>query len=336
MVSHRVVSFTKWGKIMRNYVLKRLGLMFITFIIIIFVVFLFIKLMPNFYQVGLGEDPLIYERWLENQGYNKPILTQFFMWLGKAIKGDFGISFHKNQAEVFPYLMRRIPRTIRINLFPFLISVPIGITLGIVAALKKNKLTDHIISLLVVVFISVPIFVVAVLLQYYLVYRWQILPSARVDNLAPMFSKDAVLTRIMPIFALSVGTIAGWTRTLRAELTEALTQEYMLLARAKGLTRGQATVRHALRNAFVPFAPSIIGGFISLLSGSLIIEQTFNITGIGRSYIEALERPRGVPDYPMLMMLNVFYVSIGLLAAIVGDLSYGFIDPRIRIGAGKQ
>ena len=110
----------------------------------------------------------------------------------------------------------------------------------------------------------------------------------------------------------------------------------MLLARAKGLTRGQATVRHALRNAFVPFSPAIIGGFISLLGGSLIIEQTFMITGIGRSYIESLERPRGVPDYPMIMMLNVFYVSIGLLANIVGDLSYGVIDPRIRMGAGKQ
>lgn len=321
---------------MRNYVLKRLGLMVVTFFIIIFMVFVFIKLMPNYYQVGLGQDPEIYERWLESQGYNKPILTQFWMWLKAAFKGDFGISFHKNNRQVLPYLMRRLPRTIRINLFPFLISVPIGITLGIIAALKKNKMTDHIISVMVIIFISVPSFVVAVLLQYFLVYEWKVLPSAFVDNMAPMFSRDAILTRAMPVFVLSVSTVAGWTRLLRAELTETLTQEYMLLARAKGLTRGQATVRHALRNAFVPFSPAIIGGFISLLGGSLIIEQTFMITGIGRSYIESLERPRGVPDYPMIMMLNVFYVSIGLLANIVGDLSYGVIDPRIRMGAGKQ
>lgn len=321
---------------MRNYILKRLGLMLVTFVIIIFMVFVFIKLMPNFYQVGLGQDPEIYQQWLENQGYNKPIMTQFWMWVKDAVRGDFGISFHKNNAEVFPYLMRRLPRTIRINLFPFLISVPIGITLGIVAALNKNNMTDHIISFLVIVFISVPSFVLAVLLQYYLVYQWELLPSAYVDNLAPMFSKQAVLTRIMPIFVLSVGTVAGWTRTLRAELTEQLTQEYMLLARSKGLTKRQATFRHALRNAFVPFAPAIIGGFVALLGGSLIIEQTFKITGIGRSYIEALERPRGVPDYPMIMLLNMFYVSIGLLTAIAGDLSYGIIDPRIRIGAGKN
>lgn len=320
---------------MRKYVLKRLGLMVITFFIIIFMVFVFIKLMPNFYQVGLGQDPQVYENWLESQGFNKPILTQFWMWLQAAFKGDFGISFHLNNAEVFPYLMRRLPRTVRINIFPFLISVPIGITLGIVAALKKNKMTDHVISLGVMFFISVPSFVVAVLLQYYMVYDWKILPSAFVDNLAPLFSRDAILTRILPIFVLSVGTIAGWTRILRAELTESLTQEYMLLARAKGLTKGQATVRHALRNAFVPFAPAIIGGFIALMGGSLIIEQTFGITGIGQSYIRALEQPKGVPDYPMIMMLNVFYVSIGLLTAIVGDLSYGFIDPRIRMGAGK-
>lgn len=325
---------------MRNYVLKRLGLMVITFFIIIFMIFVFIKLMPNFYEVGLGQDPAIYEAWLESQGFNKPILSQFGMWLSNAFKGDFGVSFHLNNAEVFPYVMRRLPRTIRINIFPFLISVPIGITLGIVAALKKNKMTDHAISLGVMFFISVPSFVVAVLLQYYVFYGWKLIPSEFATlgehNLAPLFSREAFLTRIVPIFVLSVGTIAGWTRTLRAELTESLTQEYMLLARAKGLTKGQATVRHALRNAFVPFAPAIIGGFIALLGGSLIIERTFGITGIGQSYIEALEQPKGVPDYPMIMMLNVFYVSIGLLTAIVGDLSYGFIDPRIRMGAGKQ
>src|SRR5690554_354563 len=312
---------------MRNYILKRLGLMLITFVIIIFLIFVFIKLMPNFYEVGIDQDPQIYEAWLESQGFNKPILTQFFIWLGNIFKhGDFGISFHKNNAPVAQYVLSRLPRTIRINIFPFLISVPIGITLGIVAALKKNKMTDHAISLGVMFFISVPSFVVAVLLQYYVFYGWKLIPSEFATlgehNLAPLFSREAFLTRIVPIFVLSVGTIAGWTRTLRAELTESLTQEYMLLARAKGLTKGQATVRHALRNAFVPFAPAIIGGFIALLGGSLIIERTFGITGIGQSYIEALEQPKGVPDYPMIMMLNVFYVSIGLLTAIVGDLSY--------------
>ncbi|WP_162140162.1 ABC transporter permease [Haploplasma axanthum] len=322
---------------MKNYILKRLGLMVITFFIIIFMIFVFIKLMPNFYQVGLGQDPEVYQKWLENQGYNKPIVTQFFMWIGNIVRdGDFGISFHKNNVPVATYVLTRLPRTIRINIFPFLISVPIGITFGIIAALKKNKLTDHAISIGVVFFISVPMFVVAVLLQYFLVYEWKILPEAKVDNLAPLFSKQAILTRILPIFVLSLGTIAGWTRSLRAELTETLTSEFMLLARAKGLTKGQATVRHALRNAFVPFAPAIIGGFISLLGGSLIIERTFGITGIGGAFLEALEQPKGIPDYPMFMMLNMFYVSIGLLAAIIGDLSYGIIDPRIRIGGGKS
>lgn len=321
---------------MRNYVLKRIGLMFVTFVIIIFLVFLFIHLMPSFHQVGIDQSQEVYDKWVEAQGLNDPFLTRFFNWASGAIRGDFGESLNKNSTEVFPYLMRRLPRTIRINIFPFLISVPIGISLGILAALKKNKLTDHIISILVIVFISVPSFVVAVLLQYLFAHKWNILPDPWVDNMAPLFSRDAIITRMLPIFVLSVGTIAGWTRTLRAELTEALTQEYMLLARAKGLTKGQATFRHALRNAFVPFAPAIIGGFISLMGGSLIIEQTFKISGIGRSYIEALEKPHGYPDFPMIMALNVFYVSIGLLAAIAGDLSYGVIDPRIRIGAGKQ
>lgn len=323
---------------MRNYVLKRIGLMFITFFIIIFMIFIFIKSLPNFYQIPFGMDPAVYDRWLDNQGFNQPPITQFFIWIGNALKGDFGVSYHLKGEEVLPYMLSRLPRTLRINIFPFLIAVPIGITLGIIAALKKNKLTDHIISVGVMIFISVPSFVVAVLLQYYVVYEWKWLPadSAFVDNVAPLFSAKAISTRIIPIFVLSVGTVAGWTRLLRAELTETLTSEFMLLARAKGLTKGQATVRHALRNAFVPFAPAIFGGFISLLGGSLIIERTFGITGIGETYLKALEQPEGIPDYSMIMMLSIFYVFIGLATQIVGDLSYSFIDPRIRMGAGKE
>jgi ABC-type dipeptide/oligopeptide/nickel transport system permease component len=312
--------------------------MVVTFCILIFLIFFFIRLMPDFHQTGLNEDPSIREEWKRREGIDKPIFEQFGIWVKNIFTdGDFGYSFVR-QRDVKDVLLQRLPETIKINLVPFLISVPLGIALGIIAALKKNKLTDHIISIGVMLLISIPSFVVAVLLQYLFVYQWKLLPSIFVlpKDEAILDPVGNILSRVLPTVVLASGMIAGWTRLLRAELTETLTSEFMLLARAKGLTKSQATLRHALRNAFVPFAPAIIGGFISLLSGSLIIEKTFRIAGVGGLYLAAIGGSGGLPDYPMVMMISSFYLLIGLLSGIVADLSYGFIDPRIKMGAGKQ
>lgn len=331
--------FLKSGeKQMTRYVLKRLGLMLITFWILIFLIFFFIRLMPDFHQTGLNEDPAIRAEWLRRQGLDKPIIEQFWLWVKNIIvDGDFGYSFvrKRNSMDV---LLQRLPETIKINVIPFLISVPLGIAFGIIAALKKNKLTDHVISIGVMILISIPSFVIAVLLQYLFVYRWKLFPSIYVlpKDEAALDPVGNILSRVLPTIVLASGMIAGWTRLLRAELSETLTSEFMLLARAKGLTKTQATLRHALRNAFVPFSPAIIGGFISLLSGSLIIEKTFRIAGVGGLYLAAIGGSEGLPDYPMVMVISSFYLSIGLLSGIVSDLSYGFIDPRIKMGAGKQ
>jgi ABC-type dipeptide/oligopeptide/nickel transport system permease component len=323
---------------MTRYVLKRLGLMIVTFCILIYLIFFFIRLMPDFKQTGLNEDPAIYEEWKRREGIDKPIFEQFKIWVRNIVKdGDFGYSFVR-QRDSLEVLMQRLPETIKINFIPFIISVPLGIGLGILAALKKNKPTDHIISIGVMLLISIPSFVIAVLLQYLFVYRWELLPSIYVlpKDEALLDPVGNILSRVLPTVVLASGMVAGWTRLLRAELSETLTSEFMLLARAKGLTKPQATLRHALRNAFVPFAPAIIGGFISLLSGSLIIERAFRIAGVGGLYLAAIGGTNGLPDYPMVMVISSFYLSIGLLSGIIADLSYGFIDPRIKMGAGKQ
>lgn len=133
---------------------------------------------------------------------------------------------------------------------------------------------------------------------------------------------------IPAIVSLSFGEIAGLCRFTRAELTETLTSDYMLLARTKGLTKGQATVRHALKNAMVPILPMIISSFIGILGGSMIIEQIFAIPGVGELYIKSIQQL----DYDVFMLDSIFYTFVGLLAGIVVDISYGFIDPRIRMG----
>jgi ABC-type dipeptide/oligopeptide/nickel transport system permease component len=141
-----------------------------------------------------------------------------------------------------------------------------------------------------------------------------------------------MLVSMMPaILSLGFGVIAGLTRYTRAELSEVLTSEFMLLARTKGLTKAQATSRHALRNAMVVILPMIIGEFIGILGGSLIIEKIFAIPGVGSLYVSAVN----VRDYNFFMALTVFYTFIGLASSIVIDISYGIIDPRIRMGSKK-
>ena len=142
------------------------------------------------------------------------------------------------------------------------------------------------------------------------------------------FSWAMFQSAIMPVLALSFGNIAGNMRMIRAELTETLTCEYMLLARTKGLTRTQATMRHAFRNSLVPLMPSLLAQVIYVISGSLIIEQIFGVPGVGRLYIQSIN----LLDYDVFMVDCVFYTFVSLLAGIVVDLSYGFIDPRIRMG----
>ena len=142
----------------------------------------------------------------------------------------------------------------------------------------------------------------------------------------------AMFKSMLPaVLSLSFSSIAGYARSTRAALTEVLTSEYLLLARTKGLTRAQTTVRHALRNAMVPIFPSIISEVIYVLSGSIIIENIFVVPGVGSLYINSIT----ALDYNFFLLLSAFYTLIGLTAGIVVDISYGIIDPRIRMGSKK-
>ena len=317
---------------MLKYILKRIGLMLITFTIIFVMCFVFIKLLPISIDVAIGQDRTIIMNQLEARGYFKPIPEQFFLYLKRIfLEGDFGIGTNMPEFRnkpVWDTFTTMLPPTILLNVYSSLFSVPIGIALGIFAALKKNKWQDHTISTAVMVFISVPGFVTASLILYFLCFKWNLLPKTMLGG-TDYFTWPMFKSMIPAILSMSFGSIAGYARFTRAELTEVLTSEFMLLARTKGLTKRQATQRHALRNAMVPIFPSIVGEFISVLSGSLVIERIFSIPGVGRLYLNAIT----FLDYDFFMMLSGFYLLIGLAAGLVIDLSYGVIDPRIRMGA---
>ncbi len=316
---------------MFKYIMKRIGLMLMTFLIIMIMCFVLIKLLPIVINVNIGQDADIIKAQIEARGYYDPIPVQFINYVRRIFEGDFGIGVnmpeYRNQ-PVLEVFLEKLPPTILINIYSVLIAVPIGLGLGILAALKKNKWQDHTISTTVMIVISVPSYVYAFLIQYLLCFELGWFPLTM--NSGYDYASPSMFLSMLPaVFALSFGSIAGYARFTRAELTEVLTSEFMLLARTKGLTRSQATVRHALRNAMVPIFPMIIGEFISVLSGSLVIEKIFAIPGVGKLYLDSIN----TQDYDFFMMLSGFYTFVGLAAGIVIDISYGIIDPRIRMGA---
>lgn len=335
---------------MFKYVLKRLGLLLMTFVVIMFICFVLIKSLPIVIQGGYGEDAnLLYLR-MEARGYitdlvydksgnivgfsNVPVLKQLVVYLKRIFAdGDFGVGVNIPEytgRNVWDVFRENLPPTILINIYSTVIGVPIGLGLGILAALKKNKWQDQVINVIVILLISFPAIVLALMIQYIFCYKFDWFPLV-MEKGHDYFSPEMFRSMLPAVFALCLGSIAGYARYTRAELSEVLTNEFMLLARTKGLTRRQATWRHAMRNAMVVIFPSILSEFVSVLSGSLIIENMFSIPGVGRLYLSSINSQ----DYDFFMFLSGFYVFVGLVAAIVVDISYGFIDPRIRMGAAK-
>ena len=341
---------------MFKYVMKRLGLMIFTFLIIFIMCFVLVKLLPIHVNVGPGagdDAQYIAFKQLEGKGWvtnvqkgenntvtydRVPILIQLGSYFKRVItKGDFGMVVNVGEyinQPVWDVFVKKLPPTILINIYSTLLGVPIGLGLGILAALKKNKWQDQVINVFIILLISIPSIVLGILIQYFFCFKtgWFELQMLTSDE---YFTWEVFCSMLPAVFSLSLGSIAGYARYTRAELSEVLTGEFMLLARTKGLTKSQAVYRHAMRNSMVVIFPSILSEFISVLSGSLIVERIFGVNGVGGLYLDSIggSAASSMPDYDLFLLLSAFYTLIGLAAGIVIDISYGFIDPRIRMGA---
>ena len=317
---------------MIKYTIQRILYMIMVFFVITLMCFVLIRMLPLPALPPNDPHTEIIQIRRESLGYNKPYLEQFAIFLKNIFTGfNWGISeqlyIGRGVWEVF---MEKLPATMIVNLYSILWTIPVGISLGIVAALLKNTWVDYTISTLTMVVISVPSFVYAFLIQYIFCFKLRLFPFVMKGG-TDYFSFEMFLSMVPAVLSLSFSVIAGFCRTTRAELTEVLTSEFMLLARTKGLTKTQATVRHALRNCFVVIVPGIFGEFIGILGGSLIIERIFSIPGVGGLTLNAIN----ARDYNIFILSTCFYTAIGLAASLVVDISYGFIDPRIRMGSKK-
>ena len=317
---------------MVKYTFQRLFYMVFVFLAITLMCFVLIRMLPLPALPPNDPHAEIIAIRREALGYNKPYLEQFAIFLKNLFTSfNWGISEQLYIGrDVWEVFLEKLPASMIVNLYSILWTIPVGISLGIFAALMKNTWIDYAISTLTMVVISVPSFVYAFLIQYILCFKLRIFPFV-MNGGTNYFTWSMFKSMVPAVLALSFGVIAGFARTTRAELTEVLTSEFMLLARTKGLTKTQATVRHALRNCFVVIVPGIFGEFIGILGGSLIIERIFSVPGVGGLTLNAIN----ARDYNIFMLSTCFYTAIGLAAGLVVDISYGFIDPRIRMGSKK-
>ncbi len=316
---------------MAKYIAGRIVAMVITLYIIVSLSFFVIRLMPQNIFDNPELPPYVVEILERKMHLDKPLYVQYFYFVrGVLLEGDWGTSVKiRPSLPVFRVITNRLPLTMLVNVASLFISLPLGITAGTVAALRKNKLPDHLISVMVILCISIPSFVFASLMQYFLTFRFPIFPT--LYNPAATTLKQMAISLVLPVVALSLNPIATVTRYLRGELIETMNSEFLLLARTKGLTRTQAIVRHAFRNSCVPLANIIIPMFTGIMGGSLVIESIFSIPGMGGMMINSIN----AGDHPLTIAILIFYSIVSLMTILIVDISYGLLDPRIRMGGGR-
>ena len=316
---------------MGKYILKRTGMMAIILFLIVSIAFFVLRLMPG---SPYDDDQDLTQEAIEALNaklhLDKPLIVQYGYFLkGVLLENNWGTSIKlRPGVEVFQIIRERIPATMVLNILSLVISIPLGILAGSFAAVFKNKFPDYVISFIVVICISVPSFVFASLLQYFVAGKLEWLPLIY-D--ATGNTKAQFVSLVLPVLALAFSPIATVTRYLRGELIETLSSEYMLLARTKGLKKAQAVMRHAFRNSMVPLANIIIPMFTNIMGGSMVVESIFAVPGIGGILVDSIT----VSDYSLAIGALLFYSFISVATILIVDISYGIIDPRIRLGAKK-
>jgi len=306
-----------------GYVAKRLVYISVALFVIATATWFLMRLLPGspFNDQKLPEET---RAQLEAKyGLDKPVLVQYGSYMLNLARGDLGNSYYYEGRPVLEILLDRLPVSAFVVIQAILMGLVVGVVLGVVAALRHNSVWDSVTTVLAVVGISVPSFVLGPLLQYWVGVKLGWLPIAFFESWAHS---------ILPSLALSVFVIATVARFIRSEMLEVLGQDYIALARSKGLSRLAVVVRHVLRNALMPLVTVLFPLTVFLVTGSLVVEQVFAIPGIGEQFIRAIV----VSDYFMIMGTTIFFSVLFMLMLLLQDIIYGVIDPRVRISGNRE
>ena len=300
---------------MAKYIVKRVIFAIITILIISLITFFVMNLVPGgpFNGEKAKSEAVIQEL---NARYNldKPVVQQYFMYMGKLIQGDWGVSL-KTGREIWPDISSRFLVSAKLGGAAILLAMGVGIVLGSIAALNRNKWPDRIIVFFTTLGTSVPSFILAtlLLLVFCLILRW--FPVWSADN--PNY--------VLPVIALSVYPMAYITRLTKTSMLDALSQDYIRTAKAKGVPQGKVIFVHALRNALIPVVTYLGPEVAYIITGSMVVENIFTIGGLGGAFVSSIINR----DYTMIMAVTMFLAILMVFANLITDIVYKAIDPRI-------
>lgn len=317
---------------MKKYLLKRIGLMILTFFVIFFLLFVLIRMQVK-PEVVYGPDKELEAARLEALGYNENVIKQFFIYVGNCFKGDFGVSLKIDyMAPVSQLMAEKLVPSVLLNLYSVLISIPAGFAIGIYSATHKNKWQDILMSIGIMLLISIPGLVLGFFLQYFIGYKGGLpIVVSSLFEAGGFFTWKMLKTQILPVLTLCLPSIAFLARNVRAEMAEELGSPQIVFAKSLGVSKRKLIYGYALKSAMVPLLPQLVSMVISIFSGSFIVEQIFSVPGIGKLMIQSINKL----DYDVFIACSMFYALISLLSGIVTDVTYHMIDPRIRMGGKK-
>lgn len=309
---------------MARYLLKRVLYMFLTLFIIASLTFFLMKIIPGTPFASANKlGPAQMEIMKAKYGLDQPVPVQYAKYIGNLLQGDLGISFQFNNTPVTDLMFKRLGPSMQLGGQAMLFGTIIGILLGIFAALRQNTWVDYGSTFIAVLGKSIPNFVFAGLLQYFV--------GVKLGWFPVLFWRGFEYT-ILPTIALSALPIAIAARFMRTEMIEVLGSDYILLAKAKGASFFEIAFKHALRNALIPLVTVLGPLAISLMTGSLVIEKIFAIPGLGEQFVKSIT----VNDYPVIMGTTILFAALFVVIILVVDILYGIIDPRIRLSGGNK
>lgn len=310
---------------MLKYIVKRIGMALATLLVIIFVLFVLVRIMPGnpFPSERMSATQIANKR--AEMGLDDPILLQFVRYMKNVLRGDFGKgSSLYNGAPIKTVLSSCVSNSFRIGGLAILIGTVLGLLLGVCAALHRGKFLDGFCTVFSIVGVCMPSYVFLIFLQYNFSYKVSFFPYF-FDSSRFLFSA------ILPALSLSLFTMSTIARFTRNEMVEVIDSDYVRLAESKGMEGGLLIRRHVLRNALVPIVTVLAPLIVDLLTGALVVEKIYGINGIGKLMVDAIAG-EGV-DYNYVLALGILYSSlyIGMMLAV--DILYGILDPRIRVSA---
>lgn len=337
---------------MKKYILKRVLYMILVFLIVSFLMYCLYNLIPNdparAELEGLKKTlkPEQYEQMYQQlraeMGLDDPILVRYARWMGVVrdtrtgtfrglLQGYMGYSTYFKQ-DVVQVIPSRMVNTIFINIFVTILALAITIPLGIVCAVRKRGKLDNTVQVLTIVGYSIPIYIIALLFIWLFGVTLQWFPVMGIKTPGSNYTgMQAILDQLyyltLPILVMTFASLGGMTRYVRTAMIDALGMDYVRTARAKGLREKVVIYSHAWRNALLPVITVIISWFLSIFSGSVIVENTFGLNGMGNLYIIGLTNH----DYELVLAVQMFYTVVSLVGALIMDLSYGLVDPRVRV-----